>query len=76
MVSVIKKGLDVAKKVKRIKKLQEKKFQESLNPPGLPKLHKDATMGAQLQRMKNIKLLRQKKHSLEKNKNKQTFLNK
>jgi len=60
---IIKKGKDIAKiakKIKKIKKLQEKKFKESLNPPGLPKLHKGANIGAQLQRMKNIKLLKAK----------------
>jgi hypothetical protein len=56
----IKKGVDVAKKVKRIKKLQEKKFKESLNPPGFPKLHKDANIKAQIQRKKNIKLLKER----------------
>ena len=49
---------EIDKKIKRIKNRQEKRFKESLNPPGLPKLHKDATMGAQLQRMRNIKLLK------------------
>ena len=51
----IKKAVDVAKKVKRIKKLQEKKFKESLHHPGLPKLHKGANIKAQIQRLKNIK---------------------
>ena len=56
----IKKGVDVARKIKRIKKLQEKKFKESLNPPGLPKLHKGANIKAQIQRKKNIKLLKER----------------
>ena len=54
----IKKGVDVAKKVKKIKKLQEKKFKESLNPPGFPKLHKGANIKEQIQRKKNIKTLK------------------
>ena len=58
--SVIKKAIDVGKKVKRIKKLQEKKFKESLNPPGLPKLHKGANIKAQIQRKKNIKILKER----------------
>ena len=59
----IKKGVDVARKIKRIKKLQEKKFKESLNPPGLPKLHKGANIKAQIQRKKNIKLLKDREEA-------------
>jgi len=57
---IIKKAADVGKKVKKIKKLQEKKFKESLNLPGLPKLHKGANIKAQIQRIKNIKLLKKR----------------
>ena len=62
----IKKAVDVAKKVKRIKKLQEKKFKESLNPPGLPKLHKGANIKAQIQRLKNIKKVKERDKKIKK----------
>ena len=55
--SVLKKVKDISKTVKKIKKLQEKKFKESLHHPGLPKLHKGANIKAQIQRKKNIKHL-------------------
>ena len=57
--SVLKKVKDISKTVKKIKKLQEKKFKESLHHPGLPKLHKGANIKAQIQRLKNIKKVKE-----------------
>ena len=55
MVSAIKKGVDITKK---IKKLKDKLGNPKMVHPGLPKLHKGANIQAHIQRAKNVKILK------------------